>query len=112
MFNAHKFWSADLLKKLSLAIVFLPFLFITPGLNAKTNDNPANKVNLYVTVIDSVTRQPLELVYLILQKDSNTVSINITDHSGNSIFHNLAPGQYNISVHYLGYNDYTIPSYS
>jgi hypothetical protein len=109
MFNVQIACLVELLKKLPFAALFLQFLFMTSGLNAEVKDNPATKVNLYVTVTDSITGQPLELVYIILQKNGNTVSIGITDHTGNSIFHNLAAGEYNISVHYLGYNDFTMP---
>ena len=109
MINEHKFIFINFLKNSFLIILFLSFQFIATDLNANTKDKPAKQFNLYVTVLDSATNQPLELVNLILQKDGSIVNINVTDHAGKSIFHNLSTGQYNLSVHYIGYKDYTIP---
>ncbi len=109
MFNGHKFPPLVFSKILFLIILFITFQVAVPVLNVEAKDNPEKHVNLYVTVLDSSTNQPLELVNLILQKDGNIVNINITDHAGKSIFHDLTPGDYNLSVHYIGYKDYTIP---
>ena len=104
-----KFFKQGYSKIFVAFIAFLIFQLIAPELKAETNDKPEKQVNLYVTVIDSSSGQPLELVNLILQKDDKIANINITNHAGKSIFHDVSPGKYKLSVHYMGYKDYTVP---
>ena len=92
-----------------VSILLITIQFISPEIKAATNDEPVKGVNLFVTVLDSSSNQPLELVNLILQKDEKNVNINITDHAGRSIFHDLTSGDYKLVVHYIGYTDYIVP---
>jgi TonB dependent receptor-like, beta-barrel/CarboxypepD_reg-like domain len=64
------------------------------------------QINLKVTVIDSSRNAPLELVDLILKRNETVININLTDHSGNAIFHDLEPGEYTLIAHFIGYKSY------
>ena len=89
-------------------IFFIVFQFTSPELHPSSKIKDEIKhINFYVTVTDSSTDSPLELVNLILQRDDKTININITNHYGQSIFHDLLPGRYKLSVHYIGYKDYS-----
>lgn len=90
-----------------MLFVFSSFQFSSAA--TRLSDKPKKAFNLFVTVLDSVSEKPLELVNLVLLKNSNTLNINITNHLGHSIFHDLSPGEYNLAVHYIGYKDYLIP---
>jgi outer membrane receptor protein involved in Fe transport len=94
-----------------IIIVFLIITIISQNTFAfpKKIDNVRKTFNLYVTVVDSSTDKPLELVNLILQKEGKILDIDITNHSGESIFHDLEPGKYILAIHYIGYKDYSIP---
>ena len=87
---------------------FILLRYTTIYASSNLNDKTKKTFNLYITVVDSASDKPLELVNLILQKDGKIVDINITNHSGESIFHDLEPGKYMLATHYVGYKDYTL----
>ncbi len=109
MFKRYISSFVSLFSRLFVIIILLSFKSPAQGLNIQSGTKPEKQVNLYVTVLDSSSNQPLELVNLILLKDDQTININITNHSGQSVFHNLDQGQYTLSVHYIGYKAYTVP---
>lgn len=74
--------------------------------NITGENESSNKLNLYVTVLDSSGNKPMELVNLILQKDLNTVAVTITNPHGKAVFHDLKPGRYTLLAHYIGYKDF------
>jgi outer membrane receptor protein involved in Fe transport len=90
-------------------VLILLIIFSTLGtfIYAKgSKSKKAKQVNLRVTVIDSAQNAPLELVDLILKRNETVVNINLTDHSGNAIFHDLEPGEYTLIAHFIGYKGY------
>lgn len=89
-------------------LIFFMILNISV-LSKNINNKAIKQVNLRVTVIDSSQNAPLELVDLILKKKETVVNINLTDHSGNAIFHDLEPGEYTLIAHFIGYKDYNNP---
>ena len=108
MINSNKSIRSINTKLFFSLMLFILFQFTSQALYPKDKEKGiVEHVNFYVTVIDSSTNSPLELVNLILQKDDKIININITDHHGQSIFHDLIPGQYKLSVHYIGYNDFS-----
>ncbi len=101
--------------KLYKIILFISILLIISLISkisyasTKLGDKTKKTFNLYITVVDSASSKPLELVNLILQKDGKILDINITNHSGESIFHDLELGKYTLATHYIGYKDYKLP---
>ena len=94
-----------------IAGVLVFCLVIISALKAapEPGDKTPKTFNLYVTVLDSSTGQPLDLVNLILRKNDQTININITNLKGKSVFHDLAPGDYEINFHYIGYKNLVLP---
>ena len=94
-----------------IIILFFTLILFNRNLPAALGGKGITKktFNLYITVTDSGSNNPLELVNLILQQNGKTININITNHLGQSIFHDLEPGKYMLVTHYIGYKDYTMP---
>ena len=76
MNNLRKIVKFVRLKILSSLILLILFQLISETAYADPNEYEAIKhVNFYVTIVDSSTDSPLELVNLILQKDNKTINI-------------------------------------
>jgi outer membrane receptor for ferrienterochelin and colicin len=58
------------------------------------------------TVIDSLTRKPLDYatVSLIRIKDNKTLNGAVTDDKGKVSLQNVAPGEYKLAIGFIGYN--------
>ncbi len=89
-----------------LNIVAISNLFAFNDLKKVDNKD---HVNLIITVHDSSSATPLELVNLILKKENSIVEINITNPQGIAVFHDIAPGDYTLLLHYIGYQNQAIP---
>jgi TonB dependent receptor-like, beta-barrel/CarboxypepD_reg-like domain len=67
-----------------------------------------NGSRLSVTVVDSATKEPMELVNLILRDEENRiVTTTVTDPHGEAVFRNVTHGEYTLLAHYIGYKDYS-----
>jgi hypothetical protein len=67
--------------------------------------DPQQPVNITVSVVDSATETPLELVRLMLGRESSVVAVRTTNTAGRAIFRDVQPGRYRLSAHYVGYVD-------
>ncbi|MGA7720458.1 MAG: hypothetical protein WCA84_04700 [Ignavibacteriaceae bacterium] len=96
----------QIIQKISITVVvFLIFNFNMSG-GQKNKDILYDKINLFVTVVDSIRNTPLELVNLTLSKGKKTYRTYLTDSQGAAIFTNLEPGKYILFAHRIGYKDY------
>lgn len=98
------------MKNLLLLLTILIYSF--PSI-AQTGSQPATQVSQGVsggikisgTVKDSSLNQSLEFSSVMLVKTGQTISDGInTDSAGNFEFKNVQPGEYTLTVNYVGYN--------
>ena len=87
-------------------------LFFTGQTNLYSKEkNPEDHKNetthFIVTVLDSTTSQPLQLVNVLLERERTIVTSSITNPAGKALFPDVTIGTYKIITHYLGYKDYT-----
>ena len=77
-------------------------------LNAQPYNNP--KGRLTGKVIDASTKQPVDYATVSIFKDGGTSPINgvVTDPKGDFVVTNLNPGEYSISIDFIGYQKKTI----
>ncbi len=92
--------------KIFLIISFLFFTQITFASSEKANKNQ-NNVNFKVTVVDSANNSPLELVTLILKKNSKIINVKETNHFGIAVFTDIEIGKYTLVSQYIGYKSYS-----
>ena len=91
-------------------IYFLFFLTIT-SLNLKAqSNNTNNKAKISGKVIDAVTKQPVDYATVSIYKPGGTSPFNgaSTDPKGNFNIENITPGEYSITIDFLGYTRKTI----
>src|SRR5437879_4673118 len=88
--------------------VLILFLCSALALKAQPYNNPKGNIN--GKVIDAVTKQPVDYATVSVFKDGNTSPINgvVTDIKGSFSITNLNPGDYSISVDFIGYQKKTI----
>jgi ferric enterobactin receptor len=79
------------------------FLCSALVLNAQPYNNP--KGRLTGKVIDASTKQPVDYATVSIFKDGGTSPINgvVTDPKGDFVVTNLNPGEYRISIDFIGY---------
>ncbi len=104
LFN-HKITSAGT----AIILFLISFSGIASAANKINNDKKTIKINYRVTVIDSAQNTPLELVTLILKKNSKIVNVKETDQLGTAVFPDVEPGTYSLTSQYIGYKTYTAP---
>ena len=88
--------------------ILLLFLCSALVLNAQPYNNP--KGRLTGKVIDASTKQPVDYATVSVFKDGGTSPINgvVTDPQGIFVLTNLNPGEYSISIDFIGYQKKTI----
>ncbi|MBD1386031.1 TonB-dependent receptor [Mucilaginibacter rigui] len=87
----------------------LVFLFVTTlSINAQTPN--AGKGKIAGKVIDAVTRQPVDYATVSVFKQGGTSPFNgiSTDPKGNFTLDNIAPGDYRLTIDFLGYKKHVI----
>jgi ferric enterobactin receptor len=86
-------------------LIFICSVFV---LNAQPYNNP--KGRLTGKVVDASTRQPVDYATVSIFKDGGTSPINgvVTDPQGNFVVTNLNPGEYSISIDFIGYQKKTL----
>ncbi len=89
--------------------LFIPFTFFAQG----PPDIERKTIEITGTVIDEETGQPLEYATLVLQsvEDLANISGGITDMDGKFEV-KTAPGNYNATIEYIGYEAYRVPQKS
>jgi len=87
----------------NIIIVLLVFLCFSTIINAQPLNDPKGRIS--GKVIDAVTRQPVDYATVSVFKAGTTSPINgvVTDPKGNFTITNLNPGDYSISVDFIGY---------
>jgi hypothetical protein len=76
------------------------------GNNTKNHETDKDTgTHLTVTVIDDSTRQPIPYAGIIISKGINQVNSWQADMNGKADIYSLPPGQYKITVSYVGYID-------
>ncbi len=109
--TSNKGIKSSALKSFLILLTIIQLSFFSLSLANGKNKPDEKRINLVVTVFDSVQNNPIELVNLILKQNNEVVSINITNPSGVTIFHGLKPGRYELIAHYIGYLDKILPLY-
>jgi ferric enterobactin receptor len=87
----------------------LVFLFVTTlSINAQTPN--AGKGKIAGKVIDAVTKQPVDYATVSVFKQGGTSPFNgiSTDPKGNFTLDNIAPGDYRLTIDFLGYKKHVI----
>ncbi len=79
----------------------------TDRANAPDATPPPDSSNISGSVIDSVSRKPVEFATVALLGPTNATPIagDLTDATGRFSFNNVAPGRYRLRVTFLGYED-------
>lgn len=96
----------------------LVFLLLTTGVNygqtlisvdAKRDLPATDSISISGSVLDSVSRQPVEFATVALLGPTNGPPIagDITDATGHFSFNRIAPGRYRLRVTFVGYQDRT-----
>src|ERR1700748_3017251 len=88
------------------ALLFLlGFSFV---LTAQPYNNP--KGHISGKVIDAVTKLPVDYATISIFLGNSTSPVNgvVTDPKGNFTITNLTPGEYSISINFIGYQKKTI----
>lgn len=85
-------------------------LITTNAFSQRPPGKAKEPIKIRGTVIDKETGDPLEYATLVLQsiQDPSKVSGGITDFDGKFNVE-VAPGQYNASIEYIGYQTYKLP---
>jgi len=80
-------------------------LFISINIFAQAPQAPAGQGRISGTVIDSLTKKPVEYASVALTPDGGAKSINgaLTDAKGAFVMDKVAPGKYKVSVSFMGY---------
>jgi len=88
---------------------WLVFLALAAGLSsaAKANEAVNNSAPFTVTVEDASDSSTIPLARVTLKRKGTLVGGQLTDVNGKAVFHDIRPGWYNITAHYIEYNDYT-----
>ncbi len=96
-----------------LSLFIFGFLF-SHGDDHSHSHSRVKKGTLSGIIVDSQTQNPIEYVSISVQsvEDNSIVSGGISDKDGYFYIGNLFPGNYNLKIEYIGYEEYTIPSVS
>lgn len=88
-------------------LLFTLFVF-TVIFGAKAQNAVVGRIS--ATVIDSLTKQPVEYAVVALYPKDKTQSINggVTDEKGKFTLQNVVPGEYRVVVGFMGYKSKTI----
>src|ERR1700744_6464920 len=88
--------------------ILLFFLCTSLALQAQPYNNP--KGHISGKVIDAVTKLPVDYATISIFLANGTSPINgvVTDPKGNFTITNLTPGEYSISINFIGYQKKTI----
>src|SRR4051794_36121018 len=89
---------------LSFLVLLLPFLASSQG----TNNTGTAKIR--GTIIDSVTKRPIEYSTISLIESDNKKVINGTTSAANGTFSitGIAPGTYSVECEFIGYKPTTV----
>src|ERR1041385_1764359 len=87
----------------NIIVVLLVFICFSTVINAQPYNDPKGRIS--GKVIDAVTKQPVDYATVSVFKAGNASPINgvVTDPKGNFTITNLNPGDYSISVDFMGY---------
>jgi hypothetical protein len=101
-------------RSLTWRTLFCLVVLCTPAQMARAGTSPLHRVHANIdltgTVTDSTTGGPLQSAEIaVTRMTGGVVSNTITDAFGHFTVHNLAPGSYTVSVHFLGFRPLTRP---
>jgi ferric enterobactin receptor len=91
--------------------IYVLFFLMTIALSAKAQGNNANdKGKITGKVMDAVTKVPVDYATVSIYKQGSTSPFNgaSTDPKGSFKIDNVSPGEYSITVDFLGYKRQTI----
>ncbi|MDR3668303.1 MAG: carboxypeptidase-like regulatory domain-containing protein, partial [Ignavibacteriaceae bacterium] len=103
----------NIINKIYKDVVFLTviilFLYSQAGIAGTTTKKEIQleTINFTVSVIDSSTSQPLQLVTVILLQDNSIIATGTTNPFGRAVFNDIESGKYVISARYIGYGHFT-----
>lgn len=66
--------------------------------NAQTNFG-----ELKVTLVDSVTKEPIDFAQVAVKLKGSLITSKATDENGEALFRQLSPEKYSVFVHFIGY---------
>jgi hypothetical protein len=91
-------------------VKFLTFLFFI-CLWYTSNGQTKNKFSLNGSLIDSITKQPIEYASIAIYKqiDNSLVTGTFTNPKGQFIINDLLPAKYLIKCSFMGYKIKTVP---
>src|SRR5271169_627173 len=93
-----------------IILIFLNLFFIIGATFATENKNDPPSTggdeHLKIYVYDSDLKTPMELARVVLRRGKAVVAQNVTNPRGLVEFIDIHEGWYNISVHFIDYNDF------
>jgi outer membrane receptor protein involved in Fe transport len=98
------------MKKIALLLVLLFAVFSAKSQTFTGMNSPKGKIS--GTVIDSITKAPVDYASVSLYKMNSTKPLNgvLTDATGNFKLNEIQAGTYTVTISFIGYNDKTIKS--
>ncbi len=91
-------------------VVLLLFLVPLPGLTSQLNITSTleNSPQIKGSVIDALTKAPVEFAYVSLFRLNETkpIQVTATNSKGEYLFTDPGNGNYQIAVHFMGYTDF------
>lgn len=93
----------------NVIIVFI-FLFLSLLTNKVSADEPIASGSIFGNVVDAKSNQPVEYASLAIfsKKDSSLINGTITDNSGKFKLDGIKPGNYYLSISFIGYETFTL----
>ncbi|MGE5430610.1 MAG: carboxypeptidase-like regulatory domain-containing protein [Syntrophomonadaceae bacterium] len=109
MMYMYKF--TDLLKRHAFSAVLLTVLLWQINIKAadpagKNLSEKSETINYTVTVLDKATQAPLQYVVVVLKEENSIVANAATNPFGRAVFNDLGRGRYQLSTHFVGYEDF------
>lgn len=95
--------------KLPAIIAFLAGLLTAPAFGAIGSRSTVSDADEHymVYVFDADVHMPMELARVILRHDRTIIGQQVTNKAGITTFVDIATGWYKLSVHFVGYDDFT-----
>lgn len=93
----------------TLMLVMLLAVSCTFAYGVKNDKKDDNTINYKVTVIDSAQNAPMELVNLVMKRGDQVMHVNLTNHFGVAIFHDIEQGKYELVSNFIGYRELSVP---
>ena len=90
--------------------IYILLVLIIISLNVRAQNNSDDKGKISGKVTDAITKQPVDYATVSIFKPGSTSPFNgtSTDPTGNFKIENISPGDYKITIDFLGYKSQII----